>query len=177
PRALGRDRTPVLARRRGAGEAGTRAVTRLLLRVYGALLYLYPPGLRREHGSEMRQFARDAAGARGARALPALVADLAVALPREWLPVSAGSSLSAVGRGIAVELRVLRRNPGFSAAAIVTLALGIGANTAIFTLADATVIRPLRVEGFDRLVAFKYSASVPDYREWATRTDLFTSVA
>ena len=50
-------------------------------------------------------------------------------------------------------LRSLLRRPGFTAAAVLTLALGIGANTAIFSFADAIAFRPLPVAEADRLVA------------------------
>jgi putative ABC transport system permease protein len=152
-------------------------MTRWLLRGYGVLLWLYPPDLRRAHGDEMRVCARDAVAARGPRALAVLFTDLATSLPREWLLVLGGFSMIGIGRDAAYALRVLWRSPGFSAAAILTLALGIGTNTAIYTLADATIIRPLRVVDMDRLVSFKWSASLPDYREWTVRTDLFTGVA
>ena len=50
-------------------------------------------------------------------------------------------------------IRQLRRAPAFAAAAIVTLAVGIGANTAVFTLVDAMVLRPLPYPNADRLVS------------------------
>ena len=53
---------------------------------------------------------------------------------------------------VRVVLRRLRRSPGFTAAAVLTLALGIGANTALFTLADAAILRPLPYPGADRLL-------------------------
>ncbi len=56
-------------------------------------------------------------------------------------------------------VRQLRKSPGFAAVAILTLALGIGANTAIFSLLDQALLRSLPVKDADRLVILKYSGS------------------
>lgn len=56
-------------------------------------------------------------------------------------------------------LRQLRKSPGFTAVAVVTLALGIGANTAIYTLLDQALLRSLPVKEPDRLVMLRFAGS------------------
>ncbi len=86
---------------------------------------------------------------------------------------------------IAGALRQMRRAPAFTALAIVTLALGIGANSAIFALVDATLLRPLPVPGPDRLVILsertaagsRSRVSPPNMIDWLDRTRTFEGMA
>jgi predicted permease len=81
-----------------------------------------------------------------------------------------------ISRDFALAARMISRNPAFSAAAILTLALGIGANTAMFTLADATLLRPLQVQDPDELAVWSWTSSYPDYEAYTGRTDIFSGV-
>ncbi|HEX8146869.1 MAG TPA: ABC transporter permease [Pyrinomonadaceae bacterium] len=77
-------------------------------------------------------------------------------------------------------LRVLRRSPLVTAAAVIALALGIGANTAIFSLVNAVVIRPLPYERPDELVLLGYArseAAPANYLDWKAQATTFKGMA
>ncbi len=82
-------------------------------------------------------------------------------------------------------LRLLSRSPTFTAVAVLTLALGIGANTAIFSVANAVLFRPLPYADPDRLVhlnergkqADNISISFPDYFDWKSQNQVFDGMA
>ncbi len=77
--------------------------------------------------------------------------------------------------------RALRRTPGFTAAAIIALALGIGANTAIFSVANAVLLRPLAYAAADRLVEIWENqgrpVAYPNYIDWRNQSDVFEKMA
>ena len=83
--------------------------------------------------------------------------------------------------------RLLRKNPGFAAVAILTLAIGIGANTAIFSLLDAVLLRPLPYSDAQRLIRLWQSepkmwgghlgAAPPEFAAYRDRTRAFSSIA
>ncbi|HEY6308172.1 MAG TPA: ABC transporter permease [Candidatus Angelobacter sp.] len=86
-------------------------------------------------------------------------------------------------------LRVLRRSPGFTAVAVLTLALGIGANTTIFTFVSAILLRKPPLQDPDRVMMVSSSnprevwgadrtpVSAPDFSDWRTQSRSFSGMA
>src|SRR5262249_5173282 len=79
------------------------------------------------------------------------------------------SALESFWQDLRHGARVLRHHPGFACAAILTLALGIGANSALFGVVSAVLLDPLPYPGADRLVALGYQ-SFPDVRDVAEQS-------
>lgn len=94
-------------------------------------------------------------------------------------------TLDGIWRDLRIGLRSLIRSPGFAAVAILCLALGIGANAALFSVLNAVLLRPLPFHEPDRLVRIfeefgeggQGSVSVPNFRDWAEQNTGFEQIA
>jgi len=127
-------------------------------RAYRILLGLYPKSFRDDYGSEMcavwERRRRDAAG-------PFAIAGLWLSALFETLGNAAAVHGDILRQDLRYAGRTLARSPGFAATAILVLALGVGANTAAFSVTDFVLIRPLPFAGPDRLV--KLWETTPGY--------------
>jgi predicted permease len=97
-----------------------------------------------------------------------------------------GAGVETVWQDVVHAVRGLRREPGFAAVIIATMALGIGANTAIFTLVNAVLLRPLNVADADRIVRFVGAsggspllptAALPIAQTWLQQEGVFEDVS
>jgi putative ABC transport system permease protein len=75
---------------------------------------------------------------------------------------------------------MLVKNPGFTLVAVLTLALGIGANAAIFSVVDAVLLRPLAYQDADRLVTILHNGDNPvavaNYLDWRDQSSSFEAM-
>ena len=83
-------------------------------------------------------------------------------------------------------LRSLRKNPGFTLLAVVVMALGIGANTAVFSVVNAVLLKPLAYRDPDRIVTLsslwrksgeRGQVSAPDFHDWHDQSTAFAAMA
>lgn len=138
-----------------------------MIRFYRALLLLYPAGFRAEYGEELTAvFTEQKRGVPKLRAMLAAIADV--------IPNALAAHLDVLRQDLTYAARTFRRMPGFTLTAIAVVALGVGANTAAFSLVDYVLLRPLPFPESERIVrlwhatdAYSYSEASPaNYRDW-----------
>ncbi|HJU66460.1 MAG TPA: ABC transporter permease, partial [Gemmatimonadaceae bacterium] len=150
------------------------------MRLYRALLRLYPASFRAEYGEEMSwMFAKRRGEARGVLSLLALWMDALIdvfttAIPAHW---------DILRQDLRFTARTLLRAPGFSATVILVAGLGIGANTAVFTVTDYVLVRPLPFRDAGRLVKVWEApggccnnVSPANWRDWRSMSRSFATL-
>jgi predicted permease len=142
------------------------------MRFYRALLHLYPASFRAEYGDEMCAVVQ-----RGGTSLFSATLEVLRNAPAvHW---------DILRQDLRYTARTLAHAPGFAAVAILVLALGIGANTAVFSVTDDVLIRPLPFPSSDRLVSLweklpgygHMELSPANYRDWKRMNNVFEDVA
>lgn len=90
------------------------------------------------------------------------------------------NSLETISQDLRYALRTLRRNPGFAALAVLSLALGIGANTVVFSVVNGLLLRPLPVDRPDQLAFLETKSGIthsfPTYRDLRDRNRAFSGL-
>jgi putative ABC transport system permease protein len=152
-----------------------------------------PPSFRRRYGDEMLEFymERFRSAETPARLWTRVIADLLTTIAIEWLraigtrevvpptvihrKLSTEERMSVLGQEIVHSIRSLRKSVAFSTAAVVTLALGIASTTAIFSIVESVLLRPLPFPEADRIVVPETqdagappftSVSYADFMDW-----------
>jgi putative ABC transport system permease protein len=146
---------------------------------FKALLHLFPRSFRNEYGGEMlKDFAREWHDAHGLSR-----AGLVVTTMSDVAANAASVHFDILRQDVRYAARSLRRSPGFTTTAILVAALGIGATTATFTLADHVLIRALPFPEPDELVKVwedhasrgypRLEPSPPDFLDWKRQAQSF----
>jgi len=149
---------------------------------YRALLRLYPSGFRAEYGDELcRVHAERVRALDGPLAFPAR-ATIALA---DVVPNALAAHFEILAQDVTFSLRALARTPAFALTAILVVALGVGANTAVFSLADDVFVRALPFRDPARLVKLwehtpgegRNEVSPANYRDWRALSPSFSDAA
>jgi len=152
------------------------------MRLHSILLYLYPSSFRAEYGAELSNVFYQ----RKQRATnPIEVSFLWIRELVDILFNAAYAHWDILRQDLRYTMRTLRRAPGFTLTAIVVTGLGIGANTAAFSITDHVLLRPLPFANADRLVQLwqrtpaygRLELSPPNFHDWHNSSTSFEAMA
>ncbi|MEE8586399.1 MAG: ABC transporter permease [Acidobacteriota bacterium] len=173
-------------------------------RLYKRLLRLYPGSFREEYGQELLETFRDSLDRLSNRRKVCLVwvrtlADLLISVPPERLcqlfnRISGHSRrghskerfMDSLLQDIRYAFRSLSKNPGLTLVFVFTLALGVGANTAVFAVLNSMIFRPLPVPDphqltvvatIDETTSTPFGLAYADYRDYRDQVQEFSSLA
>lgn len=152
------------------------------MRLYRLLLRLYPASFRAEYEDELSEVFAEAARRVGGPLAPLRIALAAVA---DVVPNALAAHGDVLIQDLRWAMRSLGRTPGFALTAVAVAALGVGANTAAFTLADFVLIRPLPFPDSERLVKIwqvpeaggRNELSPAQFRDWSEQSRSFDGLA
>jgi len=150
------------------------------MRFYRALLRLYPASFRAEYGDEL--YAVFVVRRAGAHGVFGAIATMLIAFA-DIVPSALAVHWDILRQDLRYTLRALRQSPGFAMTAVLVVALGVGANTAAFSVADFVLIRPLPFPEPDRLVrlweqtpGYQMELSPGNYKDWKAGAKSFESM-
>src|SRR3984957_19366782 len=155
-------------------------------RLYSALLRLFPFDFRSDFGDQMEQAFRDqrteVERRKGRPGLLRLWWDTIVGI----FSTAPSEHFSMLGQDTHYALRMMRKNKGYTAAALLALALGIGANTAIVSVISTVLLRPLPYQNDGQLMVLHQKApkagvdevafSVPEINDYRQQSSSFSSL-
>jgi len=151
------------------------------MRFYRALLSLYPASFSAEYREALCEtFEQRADGLSG----PFAGIRIGFAALADVIPNALAAHAEMLWRDLVYAARSLLRTPGFALTAVLVVALGVGANTAVFSLADFIFLRPLPYADADRLVklwqggegGWTNEVSPANYRDWRAMTTAFSRI-
>ncbi len=171
----------------------------MMLRLYRALLFLYPAAYRRRFGRDMAEMFADELAAARRNGITAVIrlwgktlADLVVSAPATYLPAYRLTSsppnrqapIMNLLRDIRLAFRSLTKHPMFAVIAVLTIALGIGANTAIFSVVNGVMLKPLPYQAPQRLVTVwsaypdnpRFPVSAAEYLDLRAEAESFENI-
>jgi putative ABC transport system permease protein len=155
-------------------------------RAFRALLRVLPFDFRLEHGREMEQVFQAQQQEAHHEGTVRAVARLWLEAVNDVLTTAPRQHVAMLRQDVVYAMRTLRRAPGFAAAAILTLAIGISASASIFTIINAFLFRPLPVHRPEQLVSIAtldgrhiempHGVSFRDLQDYGELTDVFSGL-